>query len=36
VAVEEAVVEEMEEEDYLPLQDPACFLHMDEPLTQNS
>jgi hypothetical protein len=27
---------EMEEEDYLPPQDQACFLHTDEPLTQNS
>jgi hypothetical protein len=37
VVVEEAVEEEeMVEEDYLPQQDQACFLHMDEPLTQNS
>jgi hypothetical protein len=35
VAVEE-VEEEAEEEDYLRQQDQACFLHMDELLTQNS
>jgi hypothetical protein len=36
VAVEEVAVEEMEEEGYLHQQDQACFLHMDELLTQNS
>jgi hypothetical protein len=36
VAVEEAEVEEMEEEGYLHQQDQACFLCMDELLTQNS
>jgi hypothetical protein len=39
VAVEEVVeeaVEEAAEEDYLHQQDQACFLRMDEPLTQHS
>jgi hypothetical protein len=33
---EEAAAEEMEEEGYLHQQDQACFLRMDELLTQNS
>jgi hypothetical protein len=36
VAEEEVVEEEMEEEGYLHQQDQACFLRMDELLTQNS
>jgi hypothetical protein len=36
VAVEEEAVEETEEEGYLHQQDQACFLRMDELLTQNS
>jgi hypothetical protein len=36
VVVKEAEEEEAAEEDYPHQQDQACFLHTDEPLTQNS